>query len=500
MSMDQNTSPTRFSRRNILKIATGAAGLALLTACAPAATPTAAPKAAEPTKAPAAAEPTKAPAAAAPTQAAAAPTAAATKAAEPAKAATGGAFDWKKFKGEKIEVQLTTSPRADLLLKYQKEFEDLTGITVGAEAVPEQQARQKQVIEFTSGATSFDITLESWHVQKRLFGKGKWLLDLREFLADKSMTAPDYDWADFSKSGVAWATQADGRIDTAPLNIDYWILYWNQELFKAKGIEYPKTLTDMVAAAKALNDPAKNISGFVARGLKNANVPVWTGFLLGYDVDSVNAKGEMMTDGPEAIESAKIYQDLLKNYAPKGVSGFNWNEAQTSFFSGQAAMWFDGIGFAPPLEDKTKSKVVGKVGYGITPAGPKKQHSPMFGDGMGISNFSKKKGPAYLYMQWATGKVMQARLLASGGGVPPRMSPFTDAKTLESVTMPKGWIDVLVESGKIGRPGLPEIVPVTEFRDTFGIALTNMIGGADPAAELKKATADFKPVLAKSEL
>ena len=32
------------------------------------------------------------------------------------------------------------------------------------------------------------------------------------------------------------------------------------------------------------------------------------------------------------------------------------------------------------------------------------------------------------------------------------------------------------------------IVPVTEFRDVFGIALTNMINGADPATELKKAT------------
>ena len=44
------------------------------------------------------------------------------------------------------------------------------------------------------------------------------------------------------------------------------------------------------------------------------------------------------------------------------------------------------------------------------------------------------------------------------------------------------------------------IIPVTEFRDVFGVALTNMISGADPAAELKKATEAFKPVLEKSEL
>ena len=38
-------------------------------------------------------------------------------------------------------------------------------------------------------------------------------------------------------------------------------------------------------------------------------------------------------------------------------------------------------------------------------------------------------------------------------------------------------------------PGLPVIVPVTQFRDTIGTALTNMLAGADPATELKRATA-----------
>ena len=42
------------------------------------------------------------------------------------------------------------------------------------------------------------------------------------------------------------------------------------------------------------------------------------------------------------------------------------------------------------------------------------------------------------------------------------------------------------------------IVPVTEFRDNIGVALTNIVGGSDPATELKKATATFQPVLDKS--
>jgi multiple sugar transport system substrate-binding protein len=52
-------------------------------------------------------------------------------------------------------------------------------------------------------------------------------------------------------------------------------------------------------------------------------------------------------------------------------------------------------------------------------------------------------------------------------------------------------------SNKIARPGLPEIVAVTEFRDIYGIGLTNMLQGSDPATELKKASEQFRPVLAK---
>ena len=162
-------------------------------------------------------------------------------------------------------------------------------------------------------------------------------------------------------------------------------------------------------------------------------------------------------------------------------------------------MWQDGIGFATPLEDKTKSKIFGKVGYGVFPKGPKAQHSAMFGDGIGVSSYSKKKGPAYYYCLWATNKVNQLRVLQAGAAVPPRSSALSNPDRAQGSTMPGEYFECLEGSGKILRAGLPEIIPVTEFRDIFGIALTNIIGGADPAAELKKATADFKPIYEKSE-
>ena len=408
-------------------------------------------------------------------------------------------FDWKRFKGEKIEILLVKSPRGDLLTKYHKEFEDLSGIEVGSEMIPEQQQRQKAVIEFNSGNPSFDVIGLSYHVQKRQFAKNNWLTDVRPYINDKSMAAPDLDFADFAKGGLFYAVEADGRVMSLPFNLDPWVLYYNKELFEAKGIAYPKDFAAMLDAAAKINDPSKGVSGFVGRGLKNANVPVWTSFLLGYGGGFIDKNGKLTTDTPEAIDSAKMFQTLLAKYGPQGVAGYNWNESQSLFLQGKAGMWLDGIGFAQPLEDPTKSRIVGKVGYGVMPAGPKQQVSALFADGEGISTYSKKKGPSWFYIQWASNKANQTRMLQAAAGAPVRTSAYAAAQASGDFKAPKQWVECMLASAKIAQPGLPVISPVTEFRDTFGIALTNMINGADPATELKKATAEFQPVVDKSE-
>ena len=415
------------------------------------------------------------------------------------KALAQGDFDWKRFKGEHLEVSLTLGPRGELLQKNRKEFEELTGMTVGDEQVPEQQHRQKVAIEFTSGNTSFDVVSMAYHVQKQLYGRGKWLVDVREMIKDPKLTNPEFDFADFAKGAMDYATQRDGRVDTLPLNLDYFVIYWNKELFAAKGASYPKSFPEIIEAAAKLNDPKNGIAGWIMRGLKNANLPPYLTFLLGYGVDSIDPDLTIHMDGPEAVEAAKIYQKLEKEYAPPGVTGFNWNECQSNFLLGKAAMWLDGIGFALPLEDPNKSKVVGKVGYGVIPPGPKAHHSPLFGDGIGISTSSKKKEAGWLYCQWATSKAMAQRQVEGAYGAPGRSSAYQAAMSSHNLKAPKEWLECMVETVKIARAGLPDIVAVTEFRDTYGVALTNMITGADPETELKKATEAFRPVLLKTE-
>src|SRR2546430_120278 len=123
---------------------------------------------------------------------------------------------WKKYAGTKLEVILAKGPRGDNLQKYIKEFTDLTGIQAESEQIPEQQQRQKAVIELASGKPSFDVIHVSYHVQKRQFEKAGWLADISGYMKDPNLTAPDLTVDDFSAGGLQFAQNDKGEMHSLP--------------------------------------------------------------------------------------------------------------------------------------------------------------------------------------------------------------------------------------------------------------------------------------------
>ncbi|MEA2876772.1 MAG: multiple sugar transport system substrate-binding protein [Hyphomicrobiales bacterium] len=406
--------------------------------------------------------------------------------------------NWKKYAGTKLEAILAKGPRGDNFQKHIKEFTELTGIQVESEQIPEQQQRQKCVIELASGKPSFDVVHLSYHVQKRQFEKAGWLADLTPFMKDPNLTAPDLKESDFSAAGLSYSKNDKGQMLSLPWSVDYFILYYNKEIFQKAGVQVPKTLDEMNALAEKLTDAKAGINGYVGRGLKNANMTLWTNYFLNYGGEFLDAKGNILTDGPEAVAATKSYVASNKS-SPPGVAGFNWMEALASFAQGRAAMWIDGVGWAPGVENPNSSRVVGKVGYAMVPAGPKGQYSATYGDGIGIPAACTKKEAAYLLCQWVVSKTQGARLVQAGGGVPFRNSVLDDPEVQKGVTLPKEWFQSVLGAAKISKLGLPVIIPVAEFRDLVGAAVTATLSGADPATELKKAHEQFRPILERSE-
>jgi len=408
------------------------------------------------------------------------------------------AFSWQRFAGQTIFIQFTKHPWSTTIIGLLPEFEKQTGIKVEFSELPEIQARQKLTVEFTAGAGGIDAFFTSPHVEKRRFAKSGWYADLRKFLKDPTMTAPEYDWNDIAKSAQDVVTQPDGAISALSFMLDPTILFYRKDLFQQKGLKPPRTLAETEELAQKFHDPKNNLYGFLSRGLKNANAPPWDCVLYNMGGNFLTKDRRANLNTPEAIKTMDWYAGMLRRFAPPGVVNFNWYECSAAFMQGQGAIFLEAIGFAPPFEDKEKSKVAGKVGYMPPPAGPGGHFCTISNNGIAISTQSKRQGPAYFFAQWATSKPIATKALLDGT-LGPRASIWSDPEVKAKFKMPADYVAAYRDSLKIGVPVLPEIVGVTEYRDIIGVAIQKAIEGAKSEDVLAQAQKEFQELLDKTE-
>jgi len=407
------------------------------------------------------------------------------------------AFNWQRFRGTELFLILTRHPWVDEMVTHIPEFESLSGMKVKYEMLPEIQGRQKLTVELTAGTGGVDAFHTALHVEKRRFWKSGWYQPLNRFLEDKSLTAPEFDWNDFVPAAKAAVTEPDNTISAIPTMVDFFALFYRKDLFQQKGWKAPQTLAEMEEYAQKLNSPP-GMYGIVARGLKNANATAVACILYAMGANYLTPDGKSALNTPEWVKSVDYYAGLLRRFAPPGVVNFNWSECSSAFMQGNVGMYFDGINFANQFEDKEKSKVAGKVGYAMLPAGPAGRVAPTYTNGMAITAHSRRKEAAYLFLQWSTSKQNALRELLAGVGVG-RASTWTLPEVKAKPRMPADWYATYSESLKVGRPGLPEIVDVTQYRDIIGVAIQKAIEGGRVEPLLADAHREFQEMLDKTE-
>ncbi len=400
-------------------------------------------------------------------------------------------FSWQQRSGETVSVLVVKSPWSDYLQGRVGEFEKLTGMRVNLSVLPEQQSRQKLAIDFAAGGVTTDVFDTSLHVEKARFLKAGWYEDLTPYLANRTLTNPNFRYSDFFASAKEVVKSKDGQIVAMPYKVDVQILYYRKDLFEEKNIKVPTTMAQLEAAAKALHNPPR-IYGYAARGLKNANVYTVAFPMQYYKATFVDSNSRATLDSANAIKALTWYTNALKTYAPPGVVSFNWSEVLGQFQQGTLAMFNDGIGFATQLEDATRSKVAGKVGYAILPG----RLAPTTANGLAISPRAKNKEAAYLFLQWATSAEFDKGLVEASITAP-RASAWNTASNQPLKTIP--WAQTYFDALKIGKPAFPEISAVTELRDVFGIAIVQTLGGADPTQAAKSANAQLQTILDTTE-
>lgn len=325
---------------------------------------------------------------------------------------TSAKIDWKQVAGESISVAVIPASYFDNLGSLLPQFEALTGVKVRIEKVPPGQIRQKAMLDLSSKTATY-ATHAADPMYYPLYVANKWVDPLDKYLKDASLTDPA--WFRYEDIIKAWR-EADS-VDGVPYGIPYdgevTVQVYRKDLYEAKGLKPADNFEQLVANAKALNDPANRMYGIAMRGFSGAgqNMYIYPSILRAFGGDWFDGK-TLKVNGPKANEALQWYVDTLGNYAPPAVRNWNWPDIADAFSQGTIACYLDAHSSAAVLNNPEKSKVIGKIGFARWPKGPAgKRVTSIWNWGFPVNAAlsDKAKKATWLFITWATAAETQAR-------------------------------------------------------------------------------------------
>jgi multiple sugar transport system substrate-binding protein len=405
--------------------------------------------------------------------------------------ATAGSVDWMQSKGTEIRFLMNKHPFTSFIEPKVAEFERMTGIRVTLEVFPEDQFRNKRMIELNAGGTVDGYMIMPGQA-KLHYWKAGWLKPLDAFIADASLTDADWDVKDFF-AGPMKGSSIDGQQIGIVINAEASLLSYRKDLFDRFKVKVPDTMQELEQAAKFFTGKevdGKKMVGITLRGKGAAATSQWVDFLYSFGGSWTNAQGKSNLDAPESIAAFKFYGDLLRNYGPQGGTMLHWAESTSIFMEGKAAMIFDANVFKSLYENPKESKVAGMVGYTTIPAGPAGKLPHVSNWSLAISGTSTpdRQKASWLFVQWATNKEnVLGALLA---GVPAGRASAWNAPEYTSKDANPDWTAGSLKSFEIGQPQWnPPVLNVPEIRDITGLVIVDAIEGKDVEKSAKKAAA-----------
>jgi multiple sugar transport system substrate-binding protein len=410
--------------------------------------------------------------------------------------ASAQAFDWRRFEGTEIRFLMNRHPFTNFLEPLVPEFEELTGIRVTLEVFPEDQFRQRRLLEVSSGAPTLDgYMIMPGQVGAQYLG-ANWVRYLDDFLADSSLTMPDLDIGDFFEGAMS-TFRHGGQVFGLPLQIESSLLFYRKDLLEEAGFDRPpQTLEELREVAEALH--SDQVAGFAMRGRGAAATSQIVNLLYSFGGEWLSEDGSSALASNESVAALEYYADLLRNYGPPGPANFHWAEVTSLYAQGQVAMIFDANVFRSIMEDPAQAIDVVRenTGYAKLPEGPAGSVPAVLVWGMSVNHASQNPEAAWYFIQWALSKEKQVEALLAG--VPAARASAWENEEFQA-TAPADWIEASQESFAIGQPHWnPPVVPVGEVRDAYGQAIVAALQGQNVRQALEQAAQEMDRIVERS--
>jgi multiple sugar transport system substrate-binding protein len=132
--------------------------------------------------------------------------------------------------------------------------------------------------------------------------------------------------------------EADGVATGVPSDAWGMLLLYRRDVFRDAGLDAPRTLADVRAAAERLN--GADMAGItLATGAGDGFTSETVEHIaLAYGCDLVDDDGDVVFDSPQCVDALRYYGDLARGFSPPGAQDVETTRG--TYFAGRAAMTF----------------------------------------------------------------------------------------------------------------------------------------------------------------
>lgn len=284
----------------------------------------------------------------------------------------------------------------------------------------------------------------------------------------------------------------NGKLIAIPWFTDAGLLYYRKDLLEKYGQKPPTTWQELAESAKVVLEGEQKegntqLAGFVFQGKAyeglTCNALEWIDSFKGGTI--VDASGTVTVNNPKAAEAINFMAGLVGNVVPKGVLGYQEEEARNAFQSGNA-VFMRNWPYAWALANGKDSPVAGKVAVMALPKGGEdgKSTGTLGGWQLGVSKYSKHQELAVDLVKYLTSPEEQKRRAIEGSFNPTIMSLYQDQELLKANPFMGNLYETFVNA--VSRPtitGAKYNQVSTEFRNAVYSTLS---GSGDAASNLKQ--------------
>lgn len=401
------------------------------------------------------------------------------------------------YKGTQIKAVFLDRPGYAAAIKLIPEFERQTGIKVTWETMPYENSRERQVLDFTGGTSTYDVVLIDvvWVGE---FATSGWVVPLGEFYTDPELADPKLNLEGFFPvlldSFGTWGKLIYGL----PFDNYSGLLFYNRRMLEDAGFDGPPESWEQLYEEYGPKLTKGDQYAFALQSRRGETQSADSFMRMVWQ-----AGGELLDpetfrprlNSRPSLDGLNFRQKLMK-YMPPDIVEWDHDEAVQGLAQGNVAMITEWSANYATLADPKTSKISDYLGVGLEPNGAgDKPHPALGGFSLGVSASSseEKQKASWLFIQWVTSEA-KAKDYIRAGGVSGRKSAYEDPELRRRYP----FFDPLVESwnkygNPIFRPRFPEWPEISEVISENGTEM--MLGRMSANGGVEKIESRMNDIL-----